>query len=39
MHLVCTSRRIARVLSITSLDEVFSIHDSVDAAVASLNGR
>ena len=36
MHLVCTSRRIARVLSITSLDEVFSIHDSMDAAILSL---
>lgn len=39
MHLVCTSRRIARVLSITSLDEVFSIHDSVNSAVLALTDR
>lgn len=38
MHLVCTSRRIARVLSITSLDEVFTIHDSTDRAVSAFTG-
>lgn len=36
MHLVCTSPRIARVLSITSLDEVFSIHGTIQEAVAAL---
>lgn len=36
MHLVCASPRIARVLAITSLDEVFTIHESVDDAVAAL---
>lgn len=36
MHLVCSSARISRVLSITSLDEVFPIHESIDDAVAAL---
>ncbi|MDO5503998.1 MAG: STAS domain-containing protein [Actinomycetia bacterium] len=36
MHLVCTSRRIQRVMSITGLDDVFAIHASVDEAVAAL---
>lgn len=36
MHLVCTSARIARVMSITSLDEVFTIHASVDDALVAL---
>lgn len=38
MHLVCTSPRITRVLSITGLDEVFTVHDSTDDAVAALRG-
>lgn len=32
--LVCTQRRILKVLEITGLTRVFTIHDSVDAAVA-----
>ena len=36
MHLVCTSPRITRVMAITSLDEVFTIHGSADEAVAAL---
>ncbi|MFN2320496.1 MAG: STAS domain-containing protein [Dermatophilaceae bacterium] len=36
MHLVCTAPRITRVMAITSLDEVFTIHDSADEAVAAL---
>lgn len=36
MHLVCTTPRITRVMAITSLDEVFTIHDSTDDAVAAL---
>lgn len=39
MHLVCTSSRIARVLSLTGLDEVFSLHDTVEEAVAALASR
>lgn len=31
--LVCTQRRILKVLEITGLTKVFGIHDSVDAAV------
>ena len=34
LSLVCTQRRILKVLEITGLTKVFSIHDSVDAAVA-----
>lgn len=33
--LVCTKSRILKVFEITGLTKVFSIHDSVDAAVAS----
>ena len=36
MHLVCSSARIARVMSITGLDEVFTIHDTVAAAAAAV---
>ena len=36
MHLVCTSPRILRVMAITSLDEVFTLHDSTEDAVAAL---
>lgn len=36
MHLVCSSPRIVRVMSITGLDGVFTIHDSVADAVAAL---
>ena len=32
--LVCTQHRILKVFEITGLTKVFSIHDSVDAAVA-----
>jgi anti-sigma B factor antagonist len=37
LHLVCTSPRIARVMSITSLDEVFRIHPTVEEALAALS--
>ena len=33
LALVCTQRRILKVLEITGLTKVFTIHDSVDAAV------
>lgn len=33
LALVCTQRRILKVLEITGLTKVFSIHDSVEAAV------
>ena len=33
LALVCTQRRILKVLEITGLTKVFAIHDSVDAAV------
>jgi anti-sigma B factor antagonist len=33
--LVCTKSRILKVFEITGLPKVFSIHDSVDAAVAA----
>lgn len=39
MHLVCTSPRIARVMSITGLDEVFSLHSTTEEAVAAVAGR
>ena len=35
LALVCTQRRILKVLEITGLTKVFTIHDSVDAAVAA----
>ena len=38
MHLVCTTARIMRVMAITSLDEVFTIHASTEDAVAALDG-
>ena len=34
LTLVCTQHRILKVFEITGLTKVFSIHDSVDAAVA-----
>ena len=34
LSLVCTQHRILKVFEITGLTKVFSIHDSVDAAVA-----
>jgi anti-sigma B factor antagonist len=33
--LVCTTARILRVLEVTGLARVFTVHDSVDAAVAA----
>lgn len=33
--LVCTNRPVLRILDLTSLDKVFHIYDSVDAAIAS----
>ena len=33
LYLVCTQSRILKVFEITGLTKVFSIHDSVDAAV------
>jgi anti-sigma B factor antagonist len=33
LALVCTQRRILKVLEITGLTKVFTIHDTVDAAV------
>jgi anti-sigma B factor antagonist len=38
LALVCTQRRILKVLEITGLTKVFDIHDSVDAAVANPPG-
>jgi anti-sigma B factor antagonist len=35
LALVCTQRRILKVLEITGLTKVFTIHDSVDAAVGN----
>ena len=35
LALVCTQRRILKVLEITGLTKVFAIHDSVDAAVGA----
>lgn len=34
LALVCTQRRILKVLEITGLTKVFAIHDSVDAATS-----
>lgn len=36
MALVVTSRPVERVLSITGLDRVFSIHDTLDEALAAI---
>jgi anti-sigma B factor antagonist len=33
LHLVCSDDRILRVFEITGLDQIFTIHESVDAAV------
>lgn len=38
LALVCTQRRILKVLEITGLTKVFTIYDTVDAAVAG-NGQ
>ena len=35
LHLACTSRRILKLFTITGLDGVFEIHDSVASAVAA----
>jgi anti-sigma B factor antagonist len=35
LHLAAVPPRVAKVLSITGLDGVFPVHDSVDAAVAA----
>jgi anti-sigma B factor antagonist len=35
LRLVCTQERILKIFRITGLTKVFSIHDSVDAAVAA----
>ena len=35
LHLVCTKSRVLKVFEITSLTKVFSIHGSVDDAVAA----
>ena len=35
LALVCTQRRILKVLEITGLTKVFTIHDSVDAAIGA----
>jgi anti-sigma B factor antagonist len=37
LALICTQRRILKVLEITGLTKVFGIHDSVDAAVSGTN--
>ena len=34
LALVCTQRRILKVLEITGLTKVFTIHDSVDSAIS-----
>ncbi|MEI6727268.1 MAG: hypothetical protein WCN81_13725 [Actinomycetes bacterium] len=36
MALVVTSRPVERVLSITGLDRVFTIHESLEDAIAAL---
>lgn len=36
LHLACTSPRILRVLSITGLDEVFTVHQTAEEAVSAL---
>jgi anti-sigma B factor antagonist len=36
LPLVCTSARILKLFTITGLDGVFDIHESVDSAVASV---
>jgi anti-sigma B factor antagonist len=38
LALVCTQRRILKVLEITGLTKVFTIHDSVDAAIGNGQG-
>lgn len=37
VRLVCSNARILRLFSITSLDEVFVVHDTVAAALADLS--
>jgi anti-sigma B factor antagonist len=37
LPLVCTHQRILKLFTITGLDGVFRIHDSVDSALAGLN--
>ncbi|MGH8998939.1 MAG: STAS domain-containing protein [Acidimicrobiia bacterium] len=39
LTLVCTQRRILKVLEITGLTKVFGIHDSVDDAVGAASNR
>jgi anti-sigma B factor antagonist len=39
LPLVCTHQRILKLFTITGLDEVFSIYDSVDHALAGLDAR
>ncbi len=36
MRLVCADPRMLRVLSITGLDTVFALHDTVESAIAAL---
>lgn len=36
LRVVCTSPRILRVFEVTGLDQVFSIHESVDAAIGAV---
>ena len=36
LPLVCTHQRILKLFTITGLDGVFSIHDSIDSALTSL---
>jgi anti-sigma B factor antagonist len=38
LPLVCTHQRILKLFTITGLDGVFRIYDTVDAALAALNG-
>ena len=38
LPIVCTSARILKLFTITGLDGVFDIHESVDSAVASVAG-
>lgn len=35
LHLVCSDPRIVRVFEITGLDQIFSMHETLDAAVAA----
>jgi anti-sigma B factor antagonist len=39
LDLVCTQRRILKILKITGLTEVFGIYQTADHAIAAAKGR